>query len=352
MHSLQYASPLSKGTLATRIGWIDFGRNFTLGLSNVQVPVVNRMRGGLTIRFNLSAEIFQTSKGVNIPTFTAARLPAVLNAPFGTVYDKGIKGYPALTLKNDIVQGKHCEYVIYLEDIEVLDWNGNKVSDYTMYIADAGITNKQVKRDPNIWRIMTDGGNFAITQQIPSISGETFSPILYNQGWEVMEKGDISDTTTTASYVYSTTSPKELTGTFVRRGGNAAYAYGIIINQPNSYLRLTEEGCKYDNSLIGTNANYFGVPKEAHLVKVKYQGTTILISRNPVTITGVRAVYVISSEGIVATPLATPTGTEDVFYLMYDNICGCCNECNCCTECNCRTGSNCCTECTGVAIFR
>lgn len=334
MSRLQYASRCSKGTLATKIGWIDFGSDFTYNLAGSPVQVVNTIPGGFTVQFNLTiSNTVATPQGVSIPTFISSRIPAVNQAPFGTVYDTGIGGYPALTLQNATSAGTNLVYMIYLTDIEVLDWNGNNISDYTMYIADAGITNIVTTGTPNTWQIRTDGGPFGITQQIPSYSGATTGPTVVGENSQILtEVGTETGATTTASYVYSTTSPETITGMNTLFSGTAAWAFGIIVNQKVNCLKLADGCCKCANIIQGVTANYFILPDDVRLQKVELNGTSYTIGEKPVTVTGSQAVYQISKKYIIATALASPTGTRDVFHIMYQNGSSCdCNYGLCCS---------------------
>lgn len=324
MLSVKKADRTSQGALADKIGWIDFGPDFSLDLNSNPVKVENHIPGGYVISFHISTSAVIDPDTVTIPPIIAVESPTGPKIPFGAVYYQGIGGYPALLKQPPLNPQPYLSltYIINIRDIEVRDCNGCPVKNYKIYAADAEVTTLTVSGNPETWQITTDGGNWQLIQQIPSFNQTLTGPIVTGIGTNtILETGAVVDLDDTDSYVYSTTSPENLTYVFRTFNGNEGLALGIIITSEPKPLLLSKCCCQRINYLKTTKEQTFIAPKNINTLT--FNGQHYEISDTTTTIVGNLATYSVTSTSIVATPFEMHESMEnDVLLATY---CDCCD---------------------------
>lgn len=337
MQNVQYAQKTSPGAFASQIGWINFGPNFSLISSQNPVTVSNYIPGGYIISFQLSLVSTIDPVTTPMPAFIGMTSPRWPVVPFGNVAYQGIQGYPLLSQTSNPPVGSTLSSTISINNIRVTDRNGNKVSDYTIFVADAETTNKYINGNTELWQITTDGGVWKMVYHMPSFNNTLTGPIVTGVGTQqVLETGTQTEIPDTDSYIYSTASPNNLSVYLKVFDGNQAIALGIIVNSQSQNLLLSKCCCVRINYLPSTTQQTYISP--VTIRTLTYNGQKYRISDTPTIITGKLATYSVTSTSIIATPLAT-SGTTisrlllnnlDVLQISYrDRYHACCNQHSC-----------------------
>ena len=120
MNIVQYAESSSKGNMASSIGWIDFGTNFTLNPDGTSIQVSNFIPGGYTIQFEIAlTSVTSDPTTSNIPPIVAVTSPTFNKAPFGNVEYTCIPGNVSLFLKTNPDISNKLTYNFALTNLSV-----------------------------------------------------------------------------------------------------------------------------------------------------------------------------------------------------------------------------------------
>ena len=206
-----YALPGSDSG-AGGIGWFNF-ETLSIRPGETVTGLTGTLIDGTVVTFDLSLII---NSGVP-RAYVATQPPVNPDANFGTTGYIGITGNVALYGEPELQSGV---FNFIIDNIAVIDINGNPISDYTVLLADAEVTNFG-----ETWTWGTNGGPWSITAALGSPS-----PTLVGIGTDTARIVGIEASGTQTAYVLATQSPTqlELIG-FNNTSNRQAFAIGFAV---------------------------------------------------------------------------------------------------------------------------
>lgn len=265
INSVKYAENGS-GALANLIGWIDYGKGFTIS-NNQSVNVINKIYDDYKISFNIRVSFNPNATYLTIESF----IPPVFNMsniPFGGIEYKKIDGYVVLYMPEATLSPGITTTTLIISNISVTK-NDEPITNYVIFAADAETTNYS-NNVLETWTATTNGDKWGLLNFMDSQDQNGEPPKIEGLGSDIIKEiGEKEGMSLVKSPVYFTTSPTELTFSFTTENSREGIALGITllnISEIRKYIKIVpcccydkcscckyryENYCRYYNAYIG-----------------------------------------------------------------------------------------------------
>ncbi len=209
----------SPGKGVPYIYWINFGKNLTLKPGE-SYEVINKLD-------NTDYTVHMTLKGLGNNNLKSTALP-LFSGNLGIGDYKGIKGYPALMSETMAPIYHTSAWSFNIEDIYISDGNGNKISGYSLIVADAEQTNS-FGIYTEYFTLTTSHGAWRLYDT------SKYQPVTGALDLNYLNSNEVNVVSKKTGYNYSplfiTTAPTNCEVSMLSYSNQQAIAFGIIIQE-------------------------------------------------------------------------------------------------------------------------
>lgn len=319
MLQVQYAASNSKGTLASLIGWIDFGTILSLTQHSPTATVTNSIAGGYCISFDIFLSLQGTPAALSQVKFEGTTVPTSSSAPFGNTAYTSIPGHVALYMPTTPASNNEIIATLALRNITVTDAYGDLVDDFFIVAADSALTRQCPASTAETWSVTTDGSPWELLEEIPSISGFiSGAPAVTGVGTRmVTETGSTSTRENTSANAFLTKSPCQITAKATMDGSRQGFAFGVIIPKRRECVPLATIRPSHINYVRPPFNEVAMLPLKPcdQLIAINYNGTNYCFDKTPVLITGQLGTYLFFDKYVLFSSTANCHNNFDIFNL-------------------------------------
>lgn len=323
----QYANGGS-GVNATDIGWINFEENFSILNNSQPVHVVNTLKNGVIVSFDISITVNAPANIANQVGFVSSVVPTYGDAPFGNTAYTGLGGYSALMLNRNWPIGDIVVATLNLTNIQVRSCCGQAITDFVLYAADAETTNQGFNSEAEFWEVQRPVGTgiWTLVQQMRNVSNTLTGPTISGIGTNIFtEIGTRTSNWETSAYVVSTPAPTSITAIIRTDGGREGIAFGFSVPAAASQIsyqcgQLRSNPVSTINPIFACTITKYDYCIAGDVLAIMYGETLYPMTSNGIKIIGNAANYRWYPEYVIASDMVNDAiEREDLFLVVFQS---------------------------------